>query len=100
MATRFTLSGPRAGKQISITWDDGVLSGDTGAVQALHLMAQAADQQLVGLAGWWYTFTTAEHLASPYSCRKLMLRLFDDRRQVVQEGELPMLPGPPDGAIA
>lgn len=37
--TRFTLTGPRGGRAVSITWEDGTVTGDAEAVAAFYRLA-------------------------------------------------------------
>jgi hypothetical protein len=93
---RFTLTGSRNGKTVSITWEDGSLSGDADAVSAVQHVADVWEGRTIGQPGGPYT--TQNHLASPYTARYFMCRVFSER-PTLTEGALPLLPDPPEGAI-
>ncbi|HEV8193500.1 MAG TPA: hypothetical protein VGP82_18720 [Ktedonobacterales bacterium] len=99
--TRFTLTGTlKYSDEIrTVGWHDGRLFGNAELCAAVERNAKWFDGRLIGICGYWYTSTAEGHLASPHSARQIMLEFFE-RRTVKQEGVLPLLPGPPPGAIA
>lgn len=72
--TQFSISGERNGRHITITWEDGKLSGDPATVWWIQQLAEMEEGQtvrmLVGPA------TTHDHLASPWSARALIQSVF------------------------
>ena len=86
---QFTLTGTRDGQPLSLTWDDGQLSGDPGAVAEVQALAQAYDGQPVAGSLSPATHTAAEHLASPTSAYALAQLAFDDMPTL--HGEVPGL---------
>jgi hypothetical protein len=92
--TRLTFTGKRNGKQISITWEDGALSGEEPTVGWIQRYAAAMDGKPIGPVGGPYS--TTDHLADPYAASELIRSIFPGSVQV--EGELPARLAPP-GAI-
>lgn len=110
MAT-FTLSGRRVaahprtgvatvGEFISVTWTDGKLSGDPGAVAAIEWMAAGYDGMAIRPPGGVGPTTRHRHLRSPYTARWLMLQAFAaDPPPEVTAGAVPPLTAAPRSAI-
>jgi hypothetical protein len=94
--TRLTFTGKRNGHAITITWEDGALSGDPETVAWIRYVAKLAEAAgtIVGPIGGPYS--TSNHLADPYAARALILEVFPGK--VRQEGLLPPRIAPP-GAI-
>lgn len=96
--TRLTFTGKRNGKDISIIWEDGALTGDDGLDGAvldwIEQYARAMDGHTVGPIGGPYS--TTDHLADPYAASEIIKSMFPGSVQV--EGELPYRVAP-DGAI-
>lgn len=94
----FSLSGNRRGREdrVTVTWTDGVLSGDANAVAMIERLAKALEGTIQGM--WGGPYTTKDHLASPYSALPLMRQVFI-AGTVKQTGKLPLLPPVPEGAI-
>jgi hypothetical protein len=92
--TKLTFTGTRNGKQISITWEDGALSGDEQVTGWIKHYAAAMDGQIVGPVGGPYS--TTDHLADPYAASELIRSIFPGSVQV--EGDLPYRIAP-DGAV-
>lgn len=94
---RFTLTGKRGGDAaVSVTWSDGLLSGDRDAVAAVRQLAVAYEGRTIGQAGGPYT--TRGHLRSPYTARYLMQMVFSER-PTLTAGKVPSIDAPPPGAI-
>ena len=95
--TRFVLQGRRLPDHlVSITWEDGRLSGDPDAVAMVLYLAEAYEGRWLELPGC--PGTQHRHLQSPYTSRELMEMVLVGRPRLV-EGALPRLPDPPPGAI-
>lgn len=92
MTYRYTLTGKLAGRPVSLTWNDGVLSGDPEAVQALQELAACREGIRVLVPDWHQT--RHNHLASPISALVLGNELLDYRCEV--SGTWPTKPGLPE----
>jgi hypothetical protein len=92
--TRLVFTGTRNRKQISITWEDGALSGDPDTVAWITYYAAAMEGSIVGPVGGPYS--TTDHLGDPYAASELIRSIYPG--DVRQEGELP-LREVPAGAI-
>jgi len=84
--TKFTFSGKRNGKPITITWEDGALSGDPDTVAWIKYYAAAMEGSIVGPVGGPYS--TTDHLGDPYAASELIRSIFPGSVQV--EGDLPL----------
>ena len=87
-------TGEHNGREISITWEDGALSGDPEAVAWIQEIAARLEGQIIGPIGGPYS--TTDHLADPYAASELIRSIFPG--SVEQEGDLPLRVAPP-GAI-
>ena|GEM_PF-2015178 len=92
--TRLTFTGMRNRKPITITWEDGELSGDPDTVAWIKYYAAAMEGSIVGPVGGPYS--TTDHLSDPYAASELIHSIFPGSVKV--EGELPLRSAPP-GAI-
>jgi hypothetical protein len=92
--TRLTFTGLRNGREISITWEDGALSGDPELVGWIQHIAALAEGRVVGSVGGPYS--SHDHLADPYAARALILSAFPG--EVHQDGDPPPRVAP-SGAI-
>lgn len=95
--TRFTLQGRRLpDAMVTITWEDGQLSGDADAVAMVRVLAEAYEGQTIVLTPG--PSSRHDHLKNPWAARELMCMVFWGLpRQIA--GSLPRLPDPPKGAI-
>jgi len=92
--TRLVFTGLRNGREISITWEDGALSGDPDTVAWIKYYAAAMEGSIVGPIGGPYS--TTDHLGDPYAASELIRSVFPGDVRMV--GELPLRIAPP-GAI-
>jgi hypothetical protein len=92
--TRLTFTGVRNGREISIIWHDGELSGDELTVGWIKYYAAAMDGHALGPVGGPYV--RHEHLQNPYVAAEIIRSVFPGK--VEMEGELP-LREVPAGAI-
>lgn len=98
--TKFSLSGKlNNGKLVTITWEDGQLSGtDPVAVATVELIAR----QMEGMAvrKMPAAVTRHDHLSSPYSAYALIAMVFPNPRELKLRGKLPPVDtGLPKGAV-
>jgi hypothetical protein len=76
----------------------GTVGGDPEA--AAHVRALAARYEGKMLQKLPASYTTHDHLSSPYTALLLMGRCFDPSApRPTLTGSLPMLPDPPEGAV-
>jgi hypothetical protein len=92
--TRLVFTGMRNGQAISITWEDGELSGDEPTVGWITYYAAAMDGHHLGPTGGPYA--THDHLQNPYIAAYVIRSVFPGT--VTMQGELPLREAPP-GAI-
>jgi hypothetical protein len=92
----YTVRGLLNGERVTITWEDGVLSGDAVAVELLELRARALEGREVGPPTG--PFTVRRHLANPLSTVFLIRALLGD--EITASGEVP-IPSPlPEDAVS
>lgn len=95
--TKFSLTGTRNGKRVTVTWEDGDLSStDPAMVQWIQELARMEEGRPVRLMPAAPTFH--DHLADPYSACALIRSVFPDPRTLEMRGKLPTMEVPP-GAI-
>jgi hypothetical protein len=84
---KFTATGMFQGRRVSITWEDGEVSGDPEAVAALKQLAKDKVGEPVGIS----TFhrTTHHHLKSNLSTWVLLIHILD---MPTFEGDKPDIP--------
>jgi hypothetical protein len=92
--TRLTFTGERNGREISITWHDGMLSGDPEACGWIQRYATLLEGRPIGPIGGPYS--SSSHLLNPYVAAELIRSVFPGK--VTMEGDLPLRSAPP-GAI-
>lgn len=81
-------------RSVSITWEDGKLSGDEGAIRMLRQLAKEKEGELVGPVG---IYTETKHLEEGLSTLFLLKDVYDAIAKI--EGDIPEAPPLPDGAI-
>jgi hypothetical protein len=91
----YTVHGRLEGRRVSITWDDGALSGDQTAVDILQIRAKVLEGTDVGPPTGPYT--VRRHLADPLSTIFLMRDLLGE--DITADGDVPEPPPVPDGAV-
>ena len=87
----YEVRGIYAGVEVTVTWDDGRLSGHESAVYAAGLRARSREGQPVGPVCGPYTYT--EHLQSPLSALFILEGVFDRIDEAT--GDLPEIPETP-----
>lgn len=93
--TAITMQATWGDREVELSWQDGMVSGDPEAVAKLRqLAADYEGQSVITLAG----VTHHNHLADPYSAAGLMTDVLGPKAKVI-EGGVPMLPEPPEGAV-
>jgi hypothetical protein len=92
----YTLHGQLGGKEVSVTWDNGQLSGKAAIVTFLMIQAEVMEGRAVGgpTGPWTYT----NHLASGLSTIFLFRELCDE--PITADGDVPEPPPIPPGAVA
>lgn len=95
--TKLTFTGMRNDKQISVTWEDGTLSGDKDTCEWIQTLARIAEASgtIIGDVGGPYA--TEDYLGDPYAARALIRSVFPASPQ--EEGELPDRFAPPGAVI-
>jgi hypothetical protein len=94
--TKLTFTGQRGGKDISITWEDGTLSGDADTVDWIRYIARIAEASGTIVGGIGGPYASGEYLEDPYAAAELIRSVFPAPPHM--EGELPERYAPP-GAI-
>lgn len=84
------------GRDVSVTWADGKLTGDASAVVIITSLAEQLEGQPVGLPTG--PVTTTDHLSSALSTLDLMQRVLG--YDLTATGDVPQLDAVPRGAIA
>lgn len=91
------MQGNRPARAVTLTWTDGVVSGDDAELVAqVQRLATDFEGALLGPPNGPYT--TTQHLASPYTARMLMLLVLRYKAQLTA-GALPRQADVPAGAI-
>lgn len=93
MTYHYTLTGKLHGRPVSITWNDGELSGDPEAVQALRDLAARREGTRVLYPEW--VQTRHHHLASPVSTYVLAKEILGRFARIT--GTFPKSPKLPEG---
>jgi hypothetical protein len=95
--TTFSYTATRGGRAVTLTWTDGVATGDDAqAVAQVKAFAAGYEGSLAGPPNGPYT--TKRHLDSPYTARVLLLLVLG-REARLTAGALPRQADPPAGAI-
>jgi hypothetical protein len=94
--TKLTFTGPRGGKDISITWEDGTLSGDPDTVDWIQHIARMAEASGTIVGGIGGPYASGEYLEDPFAAAELIRSVFPGA--IREEGDLPDRFAPP-GAI-
>lgn len=84
----FTVTGKLGAHDVSVTWDDGHLTGDPSAVRIVEMLASRYEGLPVGR--FPEPTTTQRHLANPFSARTLIEAALTSRVDV--SGDVPTLP--------
>lgn len=92
----FTVTGRIGAQSYTVTWDEGEITGDDAAVDAIEAYADAHEGKRIGSPTG--PFTEVDHLSDPLSAAMIMDEVFDEI--TAEEGDVPKLPDVPDGAIA
>jgi len=88
--TRLTFSGMRNRKRVTVTWEDGRLSGHAPTVAWIRRYAGMLEGQITGPIGGPYT--TTDHLHNPYVAAEIIRSVFPGK--VTMAGELPLREAP------
>lgn len=73
--TKFSVTGQRNGKRVSVTWRDGVLSGaDDDLIAWIEHLATQLDGTVQGLPG--LPKSTSDHLRNPYAACAIIQSVF------------------------
>jgi hypothetical protein len=95
--TSFSYTASRGGHAVTLTWTDGIVSGDDAAAVAQVLrLAAGYDGALAGPPNGPYT--RERHLDNPYTARVLLLLVLGHTARLTA-GALPCQADPPAGAI-
>lgn len=92
----FTLKGKYNGREVEVTWDNGILSGDDFLVRRLQCEAEAMEGFLIAFPTMGGTMHN--HLQDPLSALYLILKQFEEVYESL--GDVPQLPDVPDGVIS
>ncbi len=92
----FSTTGRIGSQTYTVTWEDGEVTGDQDAVDAIEAYADAHEGKLIGSPSG--PFTEVDHLSDPLSAAMIMDEIFDEI--ISEEGDVPELPDVPEGAAA
>ena len=77
---KYTIKGMVHGRNVEVTWSDGLLSGDAHIVSMAHLNAAAKEGCTVGWPGG--STTKSNHLADPLSASYLIYIEMDEVEEI------------------
>lgn len=94
--TTFTFSSQYHGRQVEVTWTDGMLTGDPSAVGRIQWLAKGFEGHLVGSSAG--PSTAHQHLSNPYVAVEFIQMVLGPKAELTA-GSLPTLSDPPEGAV-